>query len=851
MTATSSPLQPAVAAEEVALLPWGWIIALGSAIGLATALGATAIVILVVMGSALMVVMVRGLGDLPVLVPASLALIAVTFAPTVVSQELGLPSVMKFILPALGVWGVIRSRADGTSARDLPGPLLLIGLFPAAAAISTFGAIDVGMAASNLIETVGTASLAVVIVLWVRTPRQFRMLAWGLLGGSAILAALNTYQGLTGDFGNTFMGFAVSNVAQAAPGEAVRAGGPFGDGNYLSQMVLIGLPMAGWLVIHGRSWRKPVGAIAAVVMIAAVGLSFSRGGLLALAALALISALVSRRRTLWIAVAIGSALAVGALAPAAIVERATSIYSALSFRSDGLVIEDPSARGRINEMGSAILMWRDAPAFGTGVGNYEALYLDYSSQLGLDPRRTGRSAHSLYLETLAETGAVGLLALTVTVGASFLSLHHARQRLLAAHDEAMAGIVSAIGLGFVVYLIAAIFLHDAFEDPLWLLVGAALATSSLGSMHTPAHGRLRIAHVVDGPAGFESPQALAYLFQPGTADPSVQHRAVLVTPSGSKLEHQTSDALPIEVLTRGSVLRGLFTFLRRFNPHVIHVHTDKVGGIGAFAGTVLGIPVVGNERTPSKESHRRPTRLAEWLTVDRVISSDPMDVARNRHTNLVPTELLPEAVTEPTTTATAVRALAATLRLQEGPVLLSAPAAGRASGVSTLLDAFGVVVRSYPTATLLIAVDGPLRRVLVDEIAQRGLTANTQVIRTDDDWAAALAIAHIFIDASWEPASLDQLRDALAAGLLVIATNVGETSLFVDEEFGILINPNEASTLARAMAFAFVNPSGVAQRGQMARDRTLDRFGTAALVEAANRIYRDVADGAVNGRRWR
>ena len=45
-------------------------------------------------------------------------------------------------------------------------------------------------------------------------------------------------------------------------------------------------------------------------------------------------------------------------------------------------------------------MFGDYPIFGVGPGNYPLHYLDYSQEIGLDPRLEQREAHSLYLEAL-------------------------------------------------------------------------------------------------------------------------------------------------------------------------------------------------------------------------------------------------------------------------------------------------------------------------------------------------------------------------------------------------------------------------------------------------------------------
>jgi O-antigen ligase len=69
----------------------------------------------------------------------------------------------------------------------------------------------------------------------------------------------------------------------------------------------------------------------------------------------------------------------------------------------------------------AVQMFLENPILGVGKRNYQALYVEYSSMLGLDPRLEDRQAHSLYLELAAEMGMLGLLSFGGILLALFLS----------------------------------------------------------------------------------------------------------------------------------------------------------------------------------------------------------------------------------------------------------------------------------------------------------------------------------------------------------------------------------------------------------------------------------------------
>jgi hypothetical protein len=96
--------------------------------------------------------------------------------------------------------------------------------------------------------------------------------------------------------------------------------------------------------------------------------------------------------------------------------------------------------GRWQLWTSAVDEWETKPVFGRGAGSYQSWWMEHAS-LPLFVR----DAHSLWLETLAELGVVGLLLLVLAVGTGFVA---ALARLRRAGSDrpmiaAMAGVLAA------------------------------------------------------------------------------------------------------------------------------------------------------------------------------------------------------------------------------------------------------------------------------------------------------------------------------------------------------------------------------------------------------------------------
>ena len=116
-------------------------------------------------------------------------------------------------------------------------------------------------------------------------------------------------------------------------------------------------------------------------------------------------------------------------------------------------------------------MWRTHPLIGVGPGNFEMHYLGYAPAIDLDQRAEPRSAHDLYLESLAETGIVGSVPFFALLGWALVEAWRSRR---ATHDR-LALLGEGTFVALVSFLITAITLHAGYPRYLWLFVGLALA----------------------------------------------------------------------------------------------------------------------------------------------------------------------------------------------------------------------------------------------------------------------------------------------------------------------------------------------------------------------------------------
>jgi glycogen synthase len=111
-------------------------------------------------------------------------------------------------------------------------------------------------------------------------------------------------------------------------------------------------------------------------------------------------------------------------------------------------------------------------------------------------------------------------------------------------------------------------------------------------------------------------------------------------------------------------------------------------------------------------------------------------------------------------------------------------------------------LRAVPGATLAIVGDGPERESLVDEAGRLGLDGRVTFVGS---LARAEALRYLagaraaVLPSAWENLPHAAV-EALAVGTPVIATAVGGVPEIVrDDENGLLVPPNDAAALARAL----------------------------------------------------
>ncbi len=273
---------------------------------------------------------------------------------------------------------------------------------------------------------------------------------------------------------STVYGFAIPSTSQAG-----RLSGGIGDANEQAAVLVAAIPMAIGLAVamRRRLGLRIIAWTSAVVCLAGVVNTLSRGGLIALGVMMLAGVVFGGRWRPW-----ATALLL-----------ATTVSTVAYF----VVIAPLGARARVTNGDTSgrsdlwTIGWRMVqahPLTGVGSGNFPVSSIHYLQRPGAIRNANlivdvPHVAHNIYLELLAELGIPGLVAFLGIVAASLgAALRAAFEFRRTGHQE-LELIARCVVVGLVGFLAADFFLSGEYSKQLWLVL--ALCPALLGVARSP------------------------------------------------------------------------------------------------------------------------------------------------------------------------------------------------------------------------------------------------------------------------------------------------------------------------------------------------------------------------------
>jgi len=380
---------------------------------------------------------------------------------------------------------------------------------------SSFFARDKKIVTSEIIDFLleGIAIYFLVVNL-VREYTTLRRATWALLLAGSLMGGLSIFQHVTHTQNRNYGGLAMlgaeldfnpigresahsfSDQSNFHPegatsltlGAQFRSAGPIGEPNRYAQVLVVLLPLAALRFRRERSRVLRWLALAsAALILGGMMLTFSRGAMLTAVCIFVLLAYFRFITPLHLlAAALGLSLFILALDPQAALRFASlgRIKTLLANPTSGYKEPTQSQTGIpdtsvVRRYVLNVATWHvflGHPVLGVGPGHFAEYYsIPYGNRVGLIEQLKKYRGHNLYLETLAETGILGLVSFLSVILAIMWGLWRIWRRLQQKGSE-FADTAMAFSLCLVAYLISAIFAHLSYQRYFWLLMALCSAT---------------------------------------------------------------------------------------------------------------------------------------------------------------------------------------------------------------------------------------------------------------------------------------------------------------------------------------------------------------------------------------
>ncbi len=291
----------------------------------------------------------------------------------------------------------------------------------------------------------------------------------------------------------------------------------------------------------------------------------------------------------------------------------------------------------------------------------------------------------------------------------------------------------------------------------------------------------------------------------------------------------------------------LVRLLRRERFDVLQVHLTYANILAPLAAWFARTPVVATLHlagpdpglAPRKQQLEdwilRRLRLVQQLVAVGFVAAEFYAPRLNGRTIAV----IPNAVDPiPPLDAAACQALRATL--MDDPAHPLALAVGRLTAIKAfpdLIDAWALVAATHPEARLVIAGSGDQEQAIRARITRHGLQEKVRLLGSRDDVPQLLQAADLFVSSSHLEGLPVAVLEALAAGLPVVGTEVGDVPHVLIKDTGIVVPPRQPAQLAEAIVALLDDPARRQAMSVAARQHIAAHYSPAAWVDRLLEVY--------------
>ena len=312
--------------------------------------------------------------------------------------------------------------------------------------------------------------------------------------------------------------------------------------------------------------------------------------------------------------------------------------------------------------------------------------------------------------------------------------------------------------------------------------------------------------------------------------------------------------VPYESLYRSKYTLPLFVllfpwYLKKYRIDFIHTHLFDTVFPASLAARFLGKPHIAtlHDRYSIENSRFRMAvlKLAAWM------GSKLVPVSKDINRLLVSKGGLNESQTRTIYNGVDLQKYESTPRPEkiEGVrpsadvfIFICVARLVEVKGHNVLFDAFEKLVSQDLPVKLLLAGDGPLMESYSNRVKARHLDQSVSFLGQRSDVVELLKFSDCFVLVSESEGLSCSIIEAMAAGLPVIATNVGGNPELIDSGYnGCLVAVGDVDSISRQMAAMVNNRVRAGEMGQASKAKVLKKFSIETMVGEYIKLYTNLS----------
>jgi glycosyltransferase involved in cell wall biosynthesis len=283
----------------------------------------------------------------------------------------------------------------------------------------------------------------------------------------------------------------------------------------------------------------------------------------------------------------------------------------------------------------------------------------------------------------------------------------------------------------------------------------------------------------------------------------------------------------------------LVRLCRRLRPDIVHAHSSKAGALGRLAAALAGAPIriftVHGWSFAAYGGLRGRIYLWVERRLRRLTTCVVCVAGSSRELGVAVGACLPERTTVIHNGVDA-SSFASPARREQPPRVVSVGRFAFPKDFGTLVEALAATRADYRAA---FVGEGPLLPEITHELDRRGLGERVELLGNRRDVPDLLARADIFVLSSRSEAFPVSVLEAMAAGLPVVATDVGGIAEAVAHgEAGLLIPPGNPNALAKALERLLHDSDERRRLGACGRERARRLFDVPRFRRTHIELYR-------------